>query len=126
MWRAASVAGWNLGYPLALVAAVHLLQPDPDGTPYIWQPDPLGVTPNPLYALVLQDDVEDRARTLGSADLRYVRQVARQVGQLMTDYKIVVDKSTVPVGTATRVHAAMAARTDSRKASRNGECSLGR
>ncbi|HSH46185.1 MAG TPA: carboxypeptidase regulatory-like domain-containing protein, partial [Longimicrobiales bacterium] len=31
-----------------------LRQPDPDGTPYIWQPDPLGVTPNPLYALVLQ------------------------------------------------------------------------
>jgi UDPglucose 6-dehydrogenase len=36
----------------------------------------------------------------GSADLRYVHQVARDVGQLMTDYKIIVDKSTVPVGTA--------------------------
>jgi len=36
----------------------------------------------------------------GSADLRYVHQVARDVGWLMTDYKIIVDKSTVPVGTA--------------------------
>lgn len=50
---------------------VDLRQPDADGTPYIWQPDSVGVTPNPLYALVLQDDEENRARTLGSADLRY-------------------------------------------------------
>lgn len=41
----------------------------------------------------------------GSADLRYVRQVARDVGRLMTDYKIIVDKSTVPVGTADSVRA---------------------
>lgn len=39
----------------------------------------------------------------GSCDLRYVEAVARQVGQTMQGYKIVVDKSTVPVGTADRV-----------------------
>jgi UDPglucose 6-dehydrogenase len=39
----------------------------------------------------------------GSADLSYVFQVAATVGQKMTGYKIVVDKSTVPVGTADRV-----------------------
>lgn len=36
----------------------------------------------------------------GSADLRYVLGVAEQIGALLTDYKIIVDKSTVPVGTA--------------------------
>ena len=39
----------------------------------------------------------------GSCDLRYVDAVAREVGQKMTAPKIVVDKSTVPVGTADRV-----------------------
>jgi UDPglucose 6-dehydrogenase len=41
----------------------------------------------------------------GSADLKYVLQVARQIGQLMDSYKIIVDKSTVPVGTAEKVRA---------------------
>jgi UDPglucose 6-dehydrogenase len=36
----------------------------------------------------------------GSADLRYIIGVARQLGQLLTEYKVIVDKSTVPVGTA--------------------------
>jgi UDPglucose 6-dehydrogenase len=36
----------------------------------------------------------------GSCNLEYVRQVASEVGKRMTDYKIVVNKSTVPVGTA--------------------------
>ena len=45
----------------------------------------------------------------GSADLSYVLGVADQLGHLMEDYKVVVDKSTVPVGTAERVHAAIAA-----------------
>ena len=36
----------------------------------------------------------------GSADLQYVLAAARNIGRLMTDYKVVVDKSTVPVGTA--------------------------
>ena len=44
----------------------------------------------------------------GSADLQYVLAAARNIGRLMTDYKIVVDKSTVPVGTAAKVKAAMA------------------
>ena len=44
----------------------------------------------------------------GSADLKYVLAAARNIGRLMTDYKVVVDKSTVPVGTAARVDAAVA------------------
>jgi UDPglucose 6-dehydrogenase len=43
----------------------------------------------------------------GSADLQYVLAAARSIGQLMTDYKVVVDKSTVPVGTADRVQVAI-------------------
>ena len=39
----------------------------------------------------------------GSCDLSYVYQVARDIGANMKDYKIVVDKSTVPVGTADEV-----------------------
>jgi UDPglucose 6-dehydrogenase len=39
----------------------------------------------------------------GSADLKYVLAVADTIGQYMTGYKIVVDKSTVPVGTADKV-----------------------
>ena len=39
----------------------------------------------------------------GSADLRYVLAVADSIGQNMDDYKIIIDKSTVPVGTAERV-----------------------
>lgn len=50
---------------------VDLLRPDPDGTPYIFEPDPFGVTPNPLYELVTSQDDEDRARTLASTDLRW-------------------------------------------------------
>jgi len=41
----------------------------------------------------------------GSADLRYVLQVAREIGQYMSTPLIVVDKSTVPVGTADKVKA---------------------
>jgi UDPglucose 6-dehydrogenase len=41
----------------------------------------------------------------GSADLQYVLQVAKQIGQNITDYAVIVDKSTVPVGTADRVRA---------------------
>lgn len=44
----------------------------------------------------------------GSADLSYVLHVADQLGQMMTDYKVIVDKSTVPVGTADKVKAAVA------------------
>lgn len=41
----------------------------------------------------------------GSADLKYVQAVAREIGRLMTDYCVIVDKSTVPVGTADLVRA---------------------
>jgi UDPglucose 6-dehydrogenase len=44
----------------------------------------------------------------GSADLKYVLGVAKDLGELMNDYKVIVDKSTVPVGTAEKVHAAIA------------------
>jgi UDPglucose 6-dehydrogenase len=39
----------------------------------------------------------------GSADLSYVENAARSIGRAMTSYKIVVDKSTVPIGTARKV-----------------------
>jgi UDPglucose 6-dehydrogenase len=44
----------------------------------------------------------------GSADLQYVVAAARNIGKHMTEYKAVVDKSTVPVGTADKVRAAIA------------------
>src|SRR5437867_214150 len=39
----------------------------------------------------------------GSADLKYILQVAEQLGHLIKEYKVVVNKSTVPVGTAEKV-----------------------
>ena len=44
----------------------------------------------------------------GSADLQYVLAAARNIGRYMNDYKVVVDKTTVPVGTADKVRAAIA------------------
>ena len=44
----------------------------------------------------------------GSADLQHVVAAARSIGKHMTDYKVIVDKSTVPVGTADKVCAAIA------------------
>lgn len=44
----------------------------------------------------------------GSADLKYILGVADDLGKLLTDYKVIVDKSTVPVGTAAKVQAAIA------------------
>lgn len=45
----------------------------------------------------------------GSADLQYVLRVAGELGHLLKKYTVIVDKSTVPVGTAEKVHAAIAA-----------------
>jgi len=45
----------------------------------------------------------------GAADLKYVLGVADHLGKIMTDYKVIVDKSTVPVGTADKVEAAIRA-----------------
>ena len=50
----------------------------------------------------------------GSADLKYVLDVAREIGRNMTGYKIIVDKSTVPVGTADKVRAAIQQELDAR------------
>jgi UDPglucose 6-dehydrogenase len=44
----------------------------------------------------------------GSADMQYVIQAARNIGARMSEAKVIVDKSTVPVGTADRVRAAVA------------------
>lgn len=48
----------------------------------------------------------------GSADLSYVLGVAEDIGRLMTGYKVIVNKSTVPVGTADRVRQVIAAETN--------------
>jgi UDPglucose 6-dehydrogenase len=48
----------------------------------------------------------------GSADLKYVLAVARDIGTYMNGYKVVVDKSTVPVGTAEKVAAEIRKHTD--------------
>lgn len=45
----------------------------------------------------------------GAADLKYVLGVAEQLGKILTGYKVIVDKSTVPVGTADKVKQAIAA-----------------
>lgn len=50
----------------------------------------------------------------GSADLQYVLEVAREIGQFMIQPMIVVDKSTVPVGTADKVRAKIQEQLDSR------------
>lgn len=50
----------------------------------------------------------------GTADLQYVHQVARDLGTLITDYSIIVDKSTVPVGTADTVRQIIQAELDKR------------
>jgi UDPglucose 6-dehydrogenase len=52
----------------------------------------------------------------GSADLQYVLAAARNIGKHMTGFKVVVDKSTVPVGTADKVRAAILAELDARDA----------
>ncbi|MEQ3655495.1 MAG: UDP-glucose/GDP-mannose dehydrogenase family protein [Dokdonia sp.] len=47
----------------------------------------------------------------GSADLSYVLGVSKDIGTHISDYKVIVDKSTVPVGTAEKVQATIAAQT---------------
>ncbi|MDF1694585.1 MAG: UDP-glucose/GDP-mannose dehydrogenase family protein [Saprospiraceae bacterium] len=48
----------------------------------------------------------------GSADLSFVLKVASDLSTIITDYKVIVDKSTVPVGTAEKVHAALSKNLD--------------
>src|SRR6202142_4233477 len=52
----------------------------------------------------------------GSADLRYVLAVAGTIGEHMTEYKVVVTKSTVPVGTADKVRSAVRQSLEKRRA----------
>ena len=52
----------------------------------------------------------------GSADLRYVEEVAREIARAMDGYRVIVDKSTVPVGTARKVRAWIAEELASRGA----------
>ena len=54
-------------------------------------------------ALFVFSCVGTPSRPDGSCDLSYVDEVATQIGQLISDYKIIINKSTVPVGTADRV-----------------------
>ena len=67
-----------------------------------------GVTHGDIIFLALPTPEDED----GSADLSYVLGVANQIGALMKDYKIVVSKSTVPVGTGERVKAVLKAKTD--------------
>lgn len=48
----------------------------------------------------------------GSADLSFVLKVASDLSEIIQDYKVIVDKSTVPVGTAEKVHAVLAKKLD--------------
>lgn len=48
----------------------------------------------------------------GSADLSYILGVAKDLSSIITEYKVIVDKSTVPVGTSEKVHAALAEHAD--------------
>lgn len=48
----------------------------------------------------------------GSADLSYILGVAKQLSHIITDYKVIIDKSTVPVGTSEKVYAALVENLD--------------
>ena len=70
------------------------------------------------FTTVLKDAIDDASIIFlalptppgedGSADLSYVLGVAEELGKIITDYKVIVDKSTVPVGTAEKVRAKVA------------------
>jgi UDPglucose 6-dehydrogenase len=64
--------------------------------------DPAALEGNMFFIAVGTPSGED-----GSADLQYVLTAARDIGRRITEYSIVVDKSTVPVGTADKVRAAI-------------------
>ena len=60
----------------------------------------------------------------GSCDLSYVDEVATQIGQIISDYKIVINKSTVPVGTADRVKDIIQEQVTSKRDFRRIRCGL--
>jgi UDPglucose 6-dehydrogenase len=65
----------------------------------------------PLYFIAVGTPPDED----GSADLRHVLAVAEEIGRTITDYCVIVDKSTVPVGTAERVREAVQAELDKRR-----------
>jgi TonB-linked SusC/RagA family outer membrane protein len=67
---------------------VDLRAPDPDGTPYLFQPDPEGREENPLYVLATEDSKRKRARTQGSLDARFT-----PFGFLTVDGNVSYDRS---------------------------------
>lgn len=77
------------------------------------------------FSTSLKDNIQDSEAVFiavgtppgedGSADLKYVLAVAREVGQHMNDYLVVVTKSTVPVGTAEKVKNAVSEELKKRK-----------
>lgn len=67
---------------------VNLKQPDPDGTPYIFQPDPEGREPNPLYVLATQFRQRKAARTMGSLESHFA-----PLGWLSFDANVSYDRS---------------------------------
>ena len=68
-------------------------------------------------ALFIFNSVGTPPKPDGSCDLSYVEQVAQQIGGIITEYKIVINKSTVPVGTADRVRQIIQAEVAKRKLS---------
>jgi UDPglucose 6-dehydrogenase len=65
-------------------------------------------------ALFVFNCVGTPSKSDGTCDLSYVMNAATQIGQTMTDYKIIVNKSTVPVGTADKVRGIIAAQLEQR------------
>ncbi len=72
------------------------------------------VTESVTHGLVQMIAVGTPSGEDGSADLQYVLAAARAIGSAMTEYKVIVDKSTVPVGTADKVREVIQAELDKR------------
>ena len=66
---------------------------------------------NSLFVLIAVATPPDED---GSADLNHVLEVAKRIGQSLNEYKVIVDKSTVPVGTAEKVRAAIRSEIEKR------------
>ncbi len=67
-----------------------------------------GITGSTIIFLALPTPQDED----GSADLSYVEAVAHDLGKLISDYKIIINKSTVPVGTSDRVREIVSSHTD--------------
>lgn len=69
---------------------INLRTPDPDGTPYSFQPDPVGIRANPLYQIATRRSETKRMRTLASMDARF-----NPIGWLGFDVNASYDRSDV-------------------------------